>query len=329
MIITQTPLRISLLGGGTDFPAFFRQHGGAVLSLGIDKYVYVIIKERFDELIYINYSKKEIVSSIDEIRHDLVREAMRLSGVEQGVEITTLADVPSEGSGLGSSSSVTVGLLNALHNYAGNQVSAAQLADEAVRIEMEILGRPVGVQDQYIAACGNLRFMEFGRDGTIHVEPVRLTEAEKRRLVSNLLLFYTGRTRNAATILKEQEMNIPARNRQLVAVRDLAYRAKEAVESGDLDSLGQMLNENWMIKKSLAGGITLPEIDRMYEVALAAGALGGKISGAGGGGFLLLYCPRYAQDQVRKALSDFRELPFMLSRYGSKVIFHMTNHEWK
>ena len=329
MIITQTPLRVSLLGGGTDFPGFFRRHGGAVLSAGIDKYVYVIVKERFDELIYINYSQKEIVASVDEIRHDLVREAMRMTEVKHGVEITTLADIPSEGSGLGSSSSITVGLLNALHAYMGNQVTAEQLAQEACQIEREILGRPMGVQDQYIAAYGNLRFIEFRKDGSIRVQSVVMTESQKRKLVSNLLLFYTGRTRKSAPILKEQEANIDARNEQLVSIRDLAYRAKSAVENDSIDSLGEMLHENWVLKKQLASGISLTEIDRMYEQAREAGALGGKVSGAGGGGFLLLYCPRHVQDRVREALSDYRELPFMLSRYGSKVIFHMTNYEWK
>ena len=329
MIITQTPLRVSLLGGGTDFPDFFRRHGGAVLSVGIDKYVYVIVKERFDELIYINYSQKEIVSSVDEIKHDLVREAMRMTEVKHGVEITTLADIPSEGSGLGSSSSITVGLLNALHAYMGNQVTAEQLAQEACQIEREILGRPMGVQDQYIAAYGNLRFIEFRKDGSIRVQSVVMTESQKRKLVSNLLLFYTNRTRKSATILKEQEVNIDARNEQFVSIRDLAYRAKSAVENDSIDSLGEMLHENWVLKKQLASGISLPEIDQMYEQAREAGALGGKVCGAGGGGFLLLYCPRHVQDRVREALSDYRELPFMLSRYGSKVIFHMTNYEWK
>ncbi len=291
--------------------------------------MYVIVKERFDDLIYVNYSQKEIVSSVDEIRHDLVREAMCITGVRQGVEITTLADVPSEGSGLGSSSSVTVGLLNALHAYAGNQVTAEQLAREACQIEIEILGRPIGRQDQYIAAYGNLRFIEFGRDDQFRVEPVALSESQRRKLVSNLLLFYTGRTRKATSVLTEQVANIRDRAEELLRIGQLAYRAKEALEGGLLDDLGELLHENWLLKKQLASGITLPEIEQMYELARGAGALGGKIAGAGGGGFLLLYCPRPAQDRLRQALSGYRELPFMLSRYGSKVIFHMTDHEWK
>lgn len=327
MIITQTPLRISLSGGGTDFPGFYRQQGGAVLSLAIDKYVYVIVKERFDVLIYVNYSRKEIVESVQEVRHDLVREAMRLTGVERGVEITTLADVPSGGSGLGSSSSVTVGLLNALHAYQGRQVPAEQLAREACQIEIEVLGRPMGVQDQYIAAYGNMRFLEFRPDDSVGVESVGLSRDQKRRLVSNLLLFYTNRTRQSSTVLREQRENIPDRSEELGRILSLAFQARRELELGHYDVIGQLLHQNWESKKRLASGISLPEIDSMYQRARDAGAIGGKISGAGGGGFLLVYVPLYRQDAVRAALQDYRDLPFMLSRYGSRVVFHMLNHE--
>ena len=327
MIITQTPLRISLSGGGTDFPAFYRQQGGAVLSLGIDRYVYVIVKERFDALIYVNYSQKEIVESVQELRHDLVREAMRLTGVEQGVEITTLADIPSGGSGLGSSSSVTVGLLNALHAYQGRQVPAEQLAREACQIEIEVLGRPMGVQDQYIAAYGNMRFFEFHPDDSVGVEGVDLSRGKKRKLVSNLLLFYTNRTRHSSTVLREQLENIPNRSEELGRILSLAFQARRELELGHYDVIGQLLHQNWESKKRLAAGISLPEIDSMYHRARDAGAIGGKVSGAGGGGFLLVYVPRHAQDAVRAALEGYRELPFMLSRYGSRVVFQMSNHE--
>ena len=329
MIITQTPLRISLLGGGTDFPEFFNEWGGAVLSLGIDKYIYVIVKERFDDLIYINYSRKEIVDSADEIEHDLVRESMRLTGVDGGVEITTLADVPSEGSGLGSSSSVTVGLLNALHSYQGRQVPAEQLAREACQIELDILGRPIGIQDQYIAAYGNLRYIHFNPDWNVNVESLVLSEGQKRKLVSNLLLFFTKRTRQASLILKEQRDNIPDKTEQLREIHDLARQAKFELEMGNYDVIGDLLNSNWKIKKGLASGINLPEFDRMYQSAREAGVIGGKISGAGGGGFLMLYCPRNWQEGVRDVLSEYKELPFMLSKYGSRVIFHMSNYGWK
>jgi len=325
MIISQTPLRVSLLGGGTDFRDFYLREGGAVLTLAIDKYVYVILKERFDDAIYINYSRKEIVSSVDEIQHELVREAMRKTGISKGVEITTLADVPSEGTGLGSSSSVTVGLLNVMYAYQGMQVPAERLAQEACEIEIDILGKPIGVQDQLIAAHGNLCFAEFHTDGSISVTKLDLSSEAKRVLVSNLLLFYTNRTRKADTILKEQKANIADHIAELCHLRDLAYEGRQALLEGNFDRIGELLHENWILKRRLANGISDPQIEEMYETARAAGALGGKITGAGGGGFLLIYCPREKQNAVRAALSQYRELPFMLSRDGSRIIFNINS----
>lgn len=329
MVITQTPLRISLLGGGTDFRDFYLKEGGAVLSLGIDKYVYVIVKERFDEKIYANYSKKEIVDSVNEIKHDLIREAMKKTGVKNGIEITTLADVPSEGSGLGSSSSITTGLLNGFYAYQGIQVTAERLAKEACEIEINRLGKPMGVQDQYIAAYGGICFFEFQMDGTIKVEKLPIPSEQKRKIVSNLLLFFTNKTRKSETILSELKKNIDSRIEELRKIRDLAYEAKESLSNGNTDRIGYLLHENWLAKKKLASNISNNEISFMYEKAIDAGALGGKISGAGGGGFLLLYCPREKQNAVREALKNYRELPFLLSRDGSKVIFNINSYEWK
>jgi D-glycero-alpha-D-manno-heptose-7-phosphate kinase len=328
MIITQTPLRVSLFGGGTDFRDFFLNEAGAVLSLAIDKYVYVIVKERYDEKIYVNYSIKEIVDSVGELKHELVREAMRRTGIERGVEITTLADVPSEGSGLGSSSSILVGLLNAFYAYQGQQVELRRLAQEACEIEIDVLGKPIGVQDQYIAAYGDIRFFEFQKDGTVRVERLEMEEAQKRRLVSNLLLFYTNRTRQSAAILSEQRRNIESRGAELRQLRDMAYQARELVLKGEFDRVGEMLGQSWEQKKKLASNITSPEIDRMYKSAVKAGALGGKISGAGAGGFLLLYCSRERQDAVRQAMRRYRELPIELSRDGSKVVFNIRRYGW-
>ena len=203
MIITQTPLRISFAGGGTDFPDYYRQDTGRVLSTAIDKYLFVIVKERFDNRIYVNYSQKEIVDRIDDLQHELVREAMRKTGVLDGVEITTLADIPSEGSGLGSSSSITVGLLNALYAYQGEQVPAERLAREACEIEIDILGKPIGVQDQYIAAYGGLRLFTFGSEGRVQADRVNMTDIMRRRLSNNLMLFFTNRTRRSSEILEE------------------------------------------------------------------------------------------------------------------------------
>lgn len=329
MIITQTPLRVSLFGGGTDFKDFYIKEGGAVLSFGIDKYVYVIIKERFDEKIYINYSKKEIVDNIDEIKHELVRESMRKTGITGGVEITTLADVPSEGSGLGSSSSITVGLLNAFYTYQGEQVPFERLAREACEIEIDIIGKPIGIQDQYIAAYGNMRFFEFQKNGGINIEKLLLTEKQKRQLVSNLLLYFTAKTRSSSDVLTEQKKNISVRLEELRKLREMAYEAKKQLTDGSADNIGKLLHESWQEKKKLASNISTCEIDELYEKALKAGAVGGKIAGAGSGGFLLLYCPREKQNAVRDALKGYRELPFLLSRDGSKVIFNMRGYEWK
>ncbi len=322
VIISQTPVRISFLGGGTDFPDFYMENGGAVLSTAIDKYVFVVLKERFDDLIYVNYSKKEIVSEVSQLKHELIREAMRLTGVCRGVEITTLADIPSEGSGLGSSSSITVGLLQALHAYQGVVKSAEELAREACQIELDILGKPIGKQDQYIAAYGNIRFITFSSDG-IRVESVHLGEEAKRRLNQNLILFFTGRTRSADTILVEQRQNIDSRLEELRHMKSLAAKARQCLLDGAWDDFGCLLDEGWEYKKCLAGGITDPNLDGMYAAARKAGALGGKVTGAGGGGFLLLYCPPKRQDEVRAAMKHLRELPFRLERDGSKVIFNI------
>ncbi len=330
MIISQTPLRISFVGGGTDFEDFWKYTEGKVLSSTIDKYVYVIVKERFDDLIYINYSNKEIVHNIDEIQHDLVREAMKKTGITNGVEITTLSDVPSEGSGLGSSSSITIGLLNAFHQYMGNQVTAEQLAQEACEIEINILSKPIGKQDQYIAAYGGLREITFHTDGSVTTERVNLSNSEYRIFGSNVLLFYTNLTRKSSTILCEQKKNTVDKMNILTKMRDQAPELRKILESGsDMDRTGIILNEAWLLKKQLTDKISKPLIDEMYDKALKAGALGGKISGAGGGGFLMLYVPRERQNSVRKVLKDFRELPFMLESDGSKIIFNIRRDYWK
>jgi len=321
MIIVQTPLRISFFGGGTDFEDFYRNHGGAILSTAINKYVFVIIKERFDDAIYVNYSKKEIVHSLDKLEHELIREAMRIAGVTKGVEITTLADIPAHGTGLGSSSSVTVGLLQAFYAYQGEFKTAESLAQEACRIEIDILGKPIGRQDQYIAAYGNMRFITFN-DGAVELEKIHLSSEDRRKLNENLLLFYTGLARNSDVVLSEQKANINDHLETLSEMKGLAFKAKGAILVGAFDELGKLLDQSWKLKKQLASKISNSEIDKMYETARKAGAIGGKITGSGGGGFLLLYCPKERQDKVREALKGLRELPFRFEQDGSKVIFN-------
>lgn len=321
MIIVQTPLRVSLFGGGTDFPGYYRERGGCVLTTAIDKYVFVTIKRRFDDKLRVGYTRTELVDDVSQIEHELIREAFRLTGITSGVEITTMADIPSAGSGLGSSGAVTVGALHAMHAYQHEMPSAETLAREACKIEIERLGKPVGVQDQYIAAYGGFRWIEFAGDGSIGVERLSLDPFVERSLNDNLLLFFTGQTRDASHILTEQQANLSLQAPVLNALRDIAIEARREVAAGNLDSLGRLLDEGWTLKRRLASKISNGSIDALYERAQRAGALGGKITGAGGGGFLLLYCANGQRQSVREALRGLRELPFRFEPDGSKVIF--------
>jgi len=321
MIIVQAPLRVSFLGGGTDFDDFYRSHSGAVISTAINKCVYVIVKERFDNMIYVNYSQREIVEHVDQLRHELVREATKKTGVNKAIEITTLADVPSEGTGLGSSSAITVGLLQSLYAYQGQTVTARELAEQACQIEIDILGKPVGRQDQYISAFGNMQYITFNNNG-IEVEKIDIPPEAKRKLNRSFLLFYTGKTRKADEILSEQKLNVQQNIAVLSEMKNLALAAKKAVLEENFDEIGLLMHRGWQLKRELASQVTNSDIDEIYKTALDAGAMGGKISGAGGGGFLLLYCTNGQQDDVRTALHGLRELPFRFQSDGSKVIFN-------
>ncbi len=323
MIITQTPLRISFAGGGTDLPDFYRQYGGAVISSAIDKYVFVIVQERFDDMIYLNWTKKEIVNDVNKIEHELIREAMKKTGVLRGVEIITLSDIPSEGSGLGSSSSITVGLLQALYLYQGIHVDAERLAKEACDIEINILGKPVGKQDQYIASYGGFKHFSFHQNEDVSVSYPKIPQDLLTELGLNLMLFFTGKTRKSSDVLVEQKRKITDTTSILQKMRDQSYEVLHAIEKGNINLLGEALDLGWELKKKLAGGITNPEIDAMYKKAKKAGALGGKIAGAGGGGFMLLYVPLDKQKNVHQTLADYKELTFSLERDGSKSIFNI------
>jgi D-glycero-alpha-D-manno-heptose-7-phosphate kinase len=328
MIITQTPLRIGLLGGGTDLPSYYLTRGGRVLNCAIDKYIYVIVKQRFDDEIYVNYSKKEIVSRVEDLEHELVREAMLMTGVTSGVEITTLADIPSSGSGLGSSSAVTVGLLNALYAYAGRQVSAEELAEGACTIEIERCGKPIGRQDQYIAAFGGIRDLRFGPGDTVTATELGLSSADRVALQQQIMLFYTGVTRRADTILAEQNANVSAILVQLDLLRDLAGLAVERLREGDVDAIGPAMRESWEAKRKLASGVSNSQVDAAVSRALDAGASGVKLTGAGGGGFLVVMCPMERQRAVRESLKDMRELPIRLDRFGSRVVLNVARDIW-
>jgi D-glycero-alpha-D-manno-heptose-7-phosphate kinase len=296
--------------------------GGAVLSTTIDKYIFVTAKWRFDHKLRVGYTKTELVENLEEIEHELIREAFRLTGILSGVEITTMGDIPSEGSGLGSSSTVTVGALLALHELRGNRVSTEKLAEDACRIELDILKKPIGIQDQYAAAFGGMRHIEFTQEGIVRLNPVRLSADTVRSLNENLLLFYTGKTRKSVTILEEQRSNIASRTEILKEMKGLVSLAKSEIEAGNLDEIGHMLHYTWVLKKRLASRISNPKIDEMYDAGRDAGALGGKIIGAGGGGFLMLYCPNGTRRAVRAALHHLREQPFQLEPDGAKVILN-------
>ncbi len=324
MIISRTPLRISFAGGGTDLPAFFREEPGAALSTTIDKYVYVVVNRRFEPEIRVSYSKTEIVESVSEIQHDLVREALRLTGLPSHLEILTIADVPA-GAGLGSSSSVTVGLLNAFYAFQGKLRSPEELAHEACEIEIDFVGKPVGKQDQYAAAYGGFRLYRFEPGGQVRQEPVLCTPELLSELQRNLLLFFTGVTRSADAILEQQSGNIAsdgAVRRHLATLRDLAFELRMVLAGEQpLDRFGEILHEGWELKKRAAEGISNPSIEEWYRKAIAAGALGGKLLGAGGGGCLLFYCPHQNQNSVRAELSDLPELHFRFEAEGSKILF--------
>jgi D-glycero-alpha-D-manno-heptose-7-phosphate kinase len=329
MIITQTPLRIGLLGGGTDLPSYYREHGGRVLNCAIDKYVYVIVKQRFDDDIYVNYSRKEIVSRVSDLEHELVREAMLMTGVTRGVEITTLADIPSAGgTGLGSSSAVTVGLLHALFAYQGEHVSAKDLADQACRIEIELCGKPIGKQDQYIAAFGGIRDLQFGPGDEVIPEKIVLAAAERRALQDQIMLFYTGITRSATPILAEQNANVGATLAQLNLLRDVAGFAVKRLRDGDVDAIGPAVRESWEAKRKLASGVSNDQIDLAVSRALDAGATGAKLTGAGGGGFLLVLCAPERQRAVRDSLAGMQELPVKLDHLGSRIVLNVLRDIW-
>ena len=322
MIIVQTPLRISLFGGGTDFPGYFRAEGGCVLSSAIDKYVYVIIKERFDDQIRISYTVTEIVNQVDDIDHELIREALKMTGIKKSVEVVTMGDVPA-GTGLGSSSTVTVGALHAFHTYCDQTISMEQLAREACEIEVDILNKPIGYQDQFIASYGGLRFLEFHQDGSVSHQALDLDPDISDQLSNRLMLLYSGTTRKSETILSEQKNNIHNNLTALSKLKEITCEARIALIEGRLDTIGCLLHESWELKKSLAAGITNGEIGEIYQIARKAGALGGKITGAGGGGFLMLYCPPDKKEKVRSALSQMKELPFCFEPNGSRVVFNL------
>jgi D-glycero-alpha-D-manno-heptose-7-phosphate kinase len=323
MIISKTPLRVSFVGGGTDLPAFCDEYGGAVVSTTIDKWIHVIVSPRFEGDLRISYSRTEIVPSVGEVEHELVKEALRLTGLRRGLDVVTLADVPSQGTGLGSSSAVTVGLLHALYAYQGIYKSPDSLAMEASQIEIEVLGKPIGRQDQYAAAFGGFNLIEFlPHGGGVRVEPIVCDPATLVMLHRSLLFFYTGRQRGTDGVLQKQSEAVATGQAvsAMVRMRDLAYAFRDHLAAGDIAGLGHTLDENWQLKRELVAGVTDPTIDSWYEAARAAGADGGKLLGAGGGGFLLVLASPSRHSAVRAALNELREVPLHFSARGTQII---------
>jgi len=324
MIVSRTPLRVSFAGGGSDLPAFYREEPGAVVSTAIDKYIYVTVSKKFDSRIRASYSVTEIVDHVGDIRNELIRESLRAVQIHRGIEITSISDIPSEGTGLGSSSSYTVGLLNALYAYRGRLAGAKRLAEESCTIEIERSGQCIGKQDQYIAAYGGLQYIQFNPDESVFVDPVICKPATKMALERRLLMLYTGVTRSAGVVLREQSANVStdgARRATLRQMTRMAQEVRDSLSRDDLDSFGEVLHEAWMLKKQLASKITNSQIDEWYARAKEHGAVGGKILGAGGGGFLMLYAPEDRHTAIRDALPQLRPMPVALEPQGSKIIY--------
>lgn len=321
MIISRTPLRVSFAGGGTDLSDYYRRSSGAVISTAIDKYMYITVNRYFDDSIILKYSKTEIVQAVEQIRHPLLRECLKKTGIRRGIEITSMADVVG-GTGLGSSSSFTVGVLHALYAHLGQFRTPEQLAREACEVEIGRLKEPIGKQDQYIAAYGGFQFLEFMPDDSVRVDPlicpVRTLDALKERL----LLLYSGVTRKAGPLLRKARANYAKKDDVLKLMRGQASRLREALQRGDVEAVGPLLHEAWEAKKSLAESVTTPHIDDAYDAALKAGAVGGKVLGAGGGGFLLLFCPMGKKQKVlQRLLAGWREIAFGFESEGSKIIY--------
>lgn len=332
MILTRTPFRVTLGGGGTDLPSFYQEHGGFILAVAIDKYMFLNVNTPIvDDKIRVRYTASEIVDHVDDVKHTLAREALRFFGIKNGIEIVSIADIPS-GTGLGSSSSYLVGLLNALHALLQDQATPTKLAEEACCIELEVLKKPIGKQDQYMASFGGLTVLDIKPDGRVCVTRLDLDVDLVESLEDNILMFYTNEMRDATTILKKQDEATKTKDRTVVTslreIKDIGLEIANAISKGDLRYFGELLDVHWNAKKRLSEGISTPKIDAWYELAKQNGAIGGKISGAGGGGFLMLYCDEN-KARLREAMrgAGLRELKFRFDFEGSKVVFDVVSRD--
>ena len=325
MIISRTPLRMSFVGGGSDLPSFYRMYGGAVISTAIDKYIYINVNKKFDNGIRVAYSKTEEVDHVQNIEHKLVRSSLEYLGIDGGLEITSIADIPSQGTGLGSSSSFTVGLLQALNAYKGCYISSEKLGYHSCKIEIDICGEPIGKQDQYAAAFGGFNLIEFKKDDSVVVSPIIAKSDTLKQIENNILVFYTGITRSASSLLQQQSKDLhcdEVKQKNLLRMVDLAYVVFRELQNDNPKVFGEILHENWMLKKSLTKGISTNYIDDCYSAARQAGAIGGKILGAGAGGFLMLYASPEKHAKIRVALSRLRLVNIGFEALGSRIIFY-------
>ncbi len=329
MIITRTPLRVSFAGGGTDLPSYYERFGGAVLSTAINKYIYLSMHPFFNSGYFLKYSNVEHAATVNEIKHPIIREVFRLYGIE-GVDFSSSADIPS-GNGLSSSSAFTTGLIHLCNAYKELYKTKEEIAAEACKVEIEILKEPIGKQDQYACACGGLNFIQFSPNGEVTVEKLYLTTDGYHRLENNLLMFYTGVTRSASAVLSEQKKNTEHDAKKLENLHQmvkLAHSLRESLLKNNIDAMGEILHQGWLLKREMASKITNPQIDEWYERAMKAGAVGGKLLGAGGGGFLLFYVQEQNHQRVRNALSDLKEMPFTFDTRGTSII-HFNKHSLK
>ena len=323
MIVSKTPLRMSFVGGGSDLPAYYREETGAVLSTSIDKYMYICVNRKFDGNIRVSYTRTEEVSSPADVQHPLVREALDVVGIRGGIEIASMADIPSHGSGLGSSSTYTVGLLNALYAYLGRYASNEELARLACEIEIGRCKEPIGKQDQYAAAFGGMNLIRFHPDETVSVDPVICKPQLLAELETSTLVLFTGRTRSASAVLVQQSAALRELDRRMLMRRmvELAFEFKRELESGRLDNIGSLLDENWRLKAQMTAGISDPQIDDWYATGIAHGACGGKLLGAGNGGFMMFYAPPQHHARITAALPGLQPVKFRFDRNGAQIVF--------
>lgn len=321
MIISRTPFRISFAGGGTDLPAFYEEDYGAVFSLTLKKYLYVNVSQRFEPTIRVSYSKTEITETVEQLEHTIVKEALRKTGLADSIEVVTISDIPA-GTGMGSSSSLTVGVLKALYGHNGYLTTAEQLAEEACEIEMDILQKPIGKQDQYSAAFGGINYIKFNANGTVNVEPIVCSRSTIEDLESQIVLYYTGQKRSADQILQKQSAGTKEKLSVLKQMRDIAFEMTQALTGRvDMNQFASLLHEGWLLKKSLGFGIANPQINDLYDTAMKLGARGGKLLGAGGGGFLLIMAPKDVHSKISDVFGNPKQIPLEVEPIGSQIIF--------